>query len=44
MNKVVNVICLDCNVKDVANWSDFGAEQSCLYCDAPAVNLIKVAI
>jgi hypothetical protein len=42
MNKVVNVICLDCNVKDVANWNDFGAEQSCLYCDAPAVNLIKV--
>ena len=42
MNKVMNVICLDCNVKDVANWSDFGAEQSCLNCDAPAVYLVKV--
>jgi len=44
MYKIVEVICLDCNSKDVANWSDFGAEQPCLNCDAPAVNLVKVAI
>jgi hypothetical protein len=42
MYKIANIICLDCNAKDVANWSDFGAEQSCLNCDAPAVNLVKV--
>jgi hypothetical protein len=41
MYKLVKVICLDCSAKDVANWSNFGAEQSCLNCDAPAVNLVK---
>ena len=42
MPQLTNVICLNCNATDQAYWSDFGSEQSCLNCDAPAVNLIKV--
>lgn len=40
---IAEVICLSCGATDQANWSDYGAEQSCLSCDAPAVNLVKVA-
>lgn len=41
MPQLTNVICLDCNTTDQAFWSDFGSEQPCLNCNAPAVNLVK---
>lgn len=42
MPKVEQVICLNCNASDLANWSDFGAEQPCLNCDSAPVYLVKV--
>ena len=39
MPKVVDVECLECGTTDQANWSEFGAEQFCRYCDAAPVYL-----
>jgi len=42
MPKVVKVQCDSCGATDVANWSQYGAEQPCLTCDAAPVYLAKV--
>lgn len=39
---LVNVECLSCGDIDFANWSDFGSEQPCLSCDAPAIDLVRI--
>lgn len=40
MPTIERVICLSCGVVDEVNWGEFGAEQPCLECDAPAVHLV----
>ena len=41
MPTLTQVVCVSCGVKDEAHWGDYGAEQSCLNCDAPAVDLVR---
>lgn len=39
MLMAMKVECLECGTNDIAYWSEFGAEQSCRYCDAAPVYL-----
>ena len=43
MPQLVNVKCDICGYLDQAYWSEFGAEQPCLACDASPIDLIRVA-
>jgi hypothetical protein len=43
MPKLVQVICDECDYRDQAYWSQFGAQQPCLMCDAAPVYLSKVS-
>jgi hypothetical protein len=41
MPVLTHVECVHCGQLDTAYWSDFGAEQPCVNCDAPPIDLIR---
>ena len=41
MPTLTQVVCVSCSTQDKVYWGEYGAEQSCLNCDAPAVDLIR---
>ena len=41
MPTLTQVTCLSCGEIDQAFWGDFGSEQPCLNCDAPAIDLVR---
>jgi hypothetical protein len=42
MPKTVNAICTICNYKQEVNWSIYGSEADCVYCDEPAAYVVKI--